>query len=393
VAMGGGEGECCGSWMMTDSLGSSTGQFTRFLTSPSVYLEAGSIKDTIPPSRIPDLRILDTYTNSSTVELTWTAPGGNFDQGQADMYEIRCSTDATELVANFSGSGIVMVETDSAGVFGALEQMSAGVPWAGQTFYYGVVAMDAAGNRGPVSNLVAAFIIEATTPRLALPLAQDEERVEPSLGSSWLLDRNSVALAGGVVGGVILVIVILVIGLLVKARRTSKPEDKTRGVLDTYEAGFYPDIKISASVNPKMDGSQEVYDWLEGSQGSSGSRPETAASTEESMASTGEEEESPVHHTSAPVSRQVDNYSITLPHLARVPPEVAPKPHARSQSYVAPHHQDPRASMRQYRHRAPGPETRSPRAPETQAHHAAPPESLRRVSDVPLKKKRHESVV
>jgi len=119
------------------------------------------------------------------------------------------------------------VELVSAGEYGVREEIDAAVPWAGQVFYYGVVAIDAAGNRGAVSNLIAAHIEEATTTaRIALPLSQ-EEMVESSIGSSWFLDRSSVALAGGVVGGVILVVVTLVVGLLVRARRSSKPaEDK-----------------------------------------------------------------------------------------------------------------------------------------------------------------------
>jgi len=114
--------------------------------------------------------------------------------------------------------------------------------------------------------------------------------------------------------------------------------------VDTYEAGFYPDIKISASVNPKLDGSQEVYDWLEGSQGSSGSRPETAASTEESTASTDEEPASPNHHQQPPNSATVqggERYSFSYPPpqhggnnnscpYPRVAPEVAPRPHGRT---------------------------------------------------------------
>ena len=399
IAPGDGGEDCCGTWRPSQSAGAPTGQFTRFVTGPSVFLEAGSTEDVVPPSRIPDLTLVDTNSNSSSVTLAWSAPGGDQDQGKAEHYEIRCGTDRNLLASNFSGSGLVVVELVPAGEYGVAEQIDAAVPWAGEVFYYAVVAIDKAGNRGDVSNIVAAFIEEATTTvRLALPLSQ-EEMIESSIGSSWFLDRNSVALAGGVVGGVILVVVTLVIGLLVRARQTSsKPADDKEshgGAVDTYEAGFYPDIKISAAANPKLDGSREVYDWLEGSQGSSGSRPETAASTEESTASTGEDDEpgSPNHHQKQqPTTQPGDRYSFSYPPphqlsnnnscpYPRVPPEVAPRPHGRTSVTPRSHGGGLRDSCRG----APGGAVRSsgrqyqPRVPGG--------------SEGPQRKRRHESVV
>ena len=288
--------DCCGSRReLEPAEGAATGQFLRFLTAPSIFLEAGSGEDTIPPSRIPDLTLSHIETNSSSILLTWTAPGGDMDQGRAEYYEVRYNTDPDILMANFSVCE--MVDMGEAGQYGDMETLQARVPYLGQTFYYGVVAVDGVGNIGEVSNLVEVFIHHISTTQAPLPLTQEGEEMLPDLATtslghtSWLLDRDSMVLVGGVVGGVILVVVSLVIGLLLRAKKKSRGPDKGEtGGVDTYEAGFYPDIKISASV-ATSSGAREVYDWLEGSQGSTGSRPETAASTEESTASNGEEEQ------------------------------------------------------------------------------------------------------
>lgn len=56
--------------------------------------------------------------------------------------------------------------------------------------------------------------------------------------------------------------------MICRARRNT--EKKSQDVVDTYEAGFYPDIKISkAESDPTADG---VYNWLDGLQQSHNAR-------------------------------------------------------------------------------------------------------------------------
>ena len=65
-------------------------------------------------------------------------------------------------------------------------------------------------------------------------------------------------------GGVLLLIILAVIAMILKARRQGKEPGRGRkeSVLDTYEVGFYPDIKLrpelEAATGSKDSG---VYTW------------------------------------------------------------------------------------------------------------------------------------
>ncbi|XP_061489542.1 calcium-activated chloride channel regulator 2-like isoform X2 [Rhineura floridana] len=58
-------------------------------------------KDVFPPCKIIDL---DARAEDDRVILTWTAPGDDFDQGQAARYEIRISKSPVELRENFENA-------------------------------------------------------------------------------------------------------------------------------------------------------------------------------------------------------------------------------------------------------------------------------------------------
>ena len=147
--------DCCGS-KMEQTRKDPTGKFSRYLASPALFTQliTPNGTDVSPPSRIPDLRMLTTNHTSVSISLTWSAPGGDYDQGQARGYLVGCHTDPEYLnQTNFASKAILVHAAESlvAQPFGSLESLEAGVPWAGQLFYYGVVAVDAAGNQGPVS--------------------------------------------------------------------------------------------------------------------------------------------------------------------------------------------------------------------------------------------------
>ena len=159
--------DCCGS-KVEHSRKDPTGKFSRFLASPALFTKMISPNgtDVSPPSRIPDLRMLTTNHTSVTISLTWSAPGGDYDQGQARSYLVGCHTDPEYLnETNFASKAILVHAAESlvAQPYGSLESLEAGVPWAGQLFYYGVVALDAAGNHGPVRRSYNCFSIVITS--------------------------------------------------------------------------------------------------------------------------------------------------------------------------------------------------------------------------------------
>jgi hypothetical protein len=107
------------------------------------------------------------YVNQTLyATLTWSAPGGDFDHGKAAGYEIRCYTNQIILADDsFISSGIPVHESllPKPLEYGSEQTVTVGLPWANEIFYYGLVAIDSAGNRSPVSNLVPVFVAEVIT--------------------------------------------------------------------------------------------------------------------------------------------------------------------------------------------------------------------------------------
>lgn len=123
-------------------------------------------EDPYPPSRISDLTLVNYLNDSLFATLSWTAPGGDLNTGKAYRYEVRCFTTPDGLSEeNFLTKGILMPENllPYPAEAGTKQTASISLPWANELFYYGIVAFDKDNNRGLVSNLAPAFIVEVTT--------------------------------------------------------------------------------------------------------------------------------------------------------------------------------------------------------------------------------------
>jgi len=251
---------CCGFTLPADTE-EAVESFRREVRAPSLYLEraVAAGRDVTPPSRIPDLRVTATNTTALLVSLTWSAPGGDLDSGMVAGYEIRCHTDPSSLAeGNFSSRGILVHPAPSPlpAPYLTTQTATAAIPWTNQLFYYAVVGLDQAGNRGQVSNLIRVQVVEETTE----PATTLGPTPALSLGSpSWLLSTNHIYVIGGCAGGFLLIISIVIIVMICKAKW--QKTEKTRDMLDTYEAGFYPDIKLSKPESAKSE--PAVYDWLD----------------------------------------------------------------------------------------------------------------------------------
>ena len=146
--------------------------FTRSTRAPSFFLAEGvrfSIQggvparpDLYPPRRITDLRVRR-VADSELVEVSWTAPGDDLDQGTAASYQLRWSEDRRQLSQLF-GAAQLWTETAASSPqllpspAGTQERLNLTVPRVNSALYVAVVAVDAAANTGAVSNIVPVFV-------------------------------------------------------------------------------------------------------------------------------------------------------------------------------------------------------------------------------------------
>ncbi|XP_062436932.1 calcium-activated chloride channel regulator 1-like [Rhea pennata] len=78
------------------------GSFSRIATSSFVLNDVSpGISPSFPPCKITDL---DAYIDNKTIILTWTAPGGVLDSGQADHYIIKTSENLLDLRNDFDNA-------------------------------------------------------------------------------------------------------------------------------------------------------------------------------------------------------------------------------------------------------------------------------------------------
>lgn len=225
--------ECCGSAMPV-SYSIPTGPFQRFSVGPSFFVEQAAsfylrqssdsasrlVNDVYPPSRITDFAVENYLTDSLFVTLSWTAPGGDFDQGKASRYEIRCYTNKEALRDdNFAEMSIpvhrsLIPEPEE---YGKEQRCTVGIPWPNEVFYYAIVAFDEADNRGVISNTISVFIKEepSTVAPLHDLLPSDNEIND----SQPLLAGTQTHVTFIAIGVVSAVVVLLIIFMAILIRR------------------------------------------------------------------------------------------------------------------------------------------------------------------------------
>ena len=105
---------CCGSKLPLQDI-VLTGHFFRVASAQSFYVSFGVKRDVLPPSRIMDLTQVPTNKGSRVkrksmeVTLTWTATGGDYQEGRAARYEIRTATKVGYLTGEeFEVKGILV---------------------------------------------------------------------------------------------------------------------------------------------------------------------------------------------------------------------------------------------------------------------------------------------
>ena len=201
------------------------------------------MQDIFPPSRISDLQLsqygnnndnnnneVESINSTLLARLTWTAPGGDLTSGQASGYEIRCYTNRESLAeGTFSQTGIPVHASavPRPSEPGSRDFATVTLPWANEVFYYGVVALDEDGNRGPVSNLVPVFAREAPSPAPQAELRQGNMSAAslPSTVLEAFEDNLMVYIISGCITGIALIILlVIVISLRISRRKSVKPK-------------------------------------------------------------------------------------------------------------------------------------------------------------------------
>ncbi len=134
--------------------------------------------DTTAPSAITDLAI-SSFTSSS-VNLSWTAPGDDANNGTARSYDVRYSI--SPINNNNFNAATHVAGLGAPSPAGTIEGAIIGNLQSNTTYYFAIKSADEANNVSNISN-----VIFATTS--ALSVTVDEfNRTGPALGADWSVD-------------------------------------------------------------------------------------------------------------------------------------------------------------------------------------------------------------
>ena len=146
-------------------LTNTNGSLQRFWPLPSFHMREPNLYrlDTIPPSRITDLKIQveDLNFGAKNLIFTWTAPGDDFNFGKARYYKIYCGNDRNDLSYNDCRAiDVTLVSTQEAG---SQERHVFTFSTFDTEVFFGVRACDAAFNLGEESNIAGVYVPTGTT--------------------------------------------------------------------------------------------------------------------------------------------------------------------------------------------------------------------------------------
>ncbi|GFR57951.1 calcium-activated chloride channel regulator 4A-like [Elysia marginata] len=185
--------------------------------------------DFYPPMRITDLRVVHTSGQNKTVTLAWTAPGDDGDFDQATEYIVVWGSNAEDLIRKVDlpvvpRSAVIEGDLGKPRPFGQTEMMTLRLDnpsnsQSGSTAQVlAVLAVDEAGNKAELSNLVTVGLgvaPDVTTPEF---LAEVKKRKKP-LPSGPRVSNLALAVTVGLSGSLLLLTFLgtLLVQLLVQA--------------------------------------------------------------------------------------------------------------------------------------------------------------------------------
>ena len=220
VETGGASPNCCGSSLQPPgSPASPVPPYSLVLPGPALYLGPGLGGDLAPPNRVTDLKIVAKRPLSLEVELTWTAPGGDWDYGKAANYDIRCHTNPAALSEQkFESQGIAVPAqlVPRPEMRGSKQTVTVTVPWPNELFFFALVALDEGGQRSLVSNLEEVLVVEEVT---SLPSIQEVEEGPEVKTDNHQEAGQGLYIAGGILSGVVVVILTILAVVMIRKKR------------------------------------------------------------------------------------------------------------------------------------------------------------------------------
>ncbi|XP_072918712.1 calcium-activated chloride channel regulator 1-like [Hemitrygon akajei] len=137
------------------------GIFSRVKSGGALSIPPGTPTVNFPPCKVTDLHAT---IEEDKIELQWTAPGADLDQGAASYYEMRMSEKLLQLRDNFSGAEQVNLTSLKPQPFGSKETFTIAVGSTGlkntTTLYFALCACDEKDQSSEMSNVasVSSFV-------------------------------------------------------------------------------------------------------------------------------------------------------------------------------------------------------------------------------------------
>ncbi|XP_042226295.1 uncharacterized protein LOC121869167 [Homarus americanus] len=278
----------------------SAGQFSASSGAVTLTVARVTSADLTPPSRVTDLTV--TSVHNTTVNLTWSAPGGDLDQGSAWIYELKMYTERSALSEERFNTSTIAVycithdlraPTQTPASYGTPQHCLTDLPFTNLRWYFAIRAVDSSNNTGSISNIVSAFVPDPpTTPLPTTPASEPPSNMQTvimstitspnpqdakNLGNATSRDHSKnttydwrVWVAVGVgVGGIILAVIIVLVCICCCRRNQDNGEkDPDRPVYKIYVNNAYiqeEDGEIKVVSNGKLVDDKEpsqVQEWV-----------------------------------------------------------------------------------------------------------------------------------
>ena len=184
-----------------------TGSFRRRQSGPVVHLVSvpDAHTDRMPPARIADLR-MNVDGEQQVLDVSWTAPGDDFDSGSVSGYQFVFSDDITDLLDAERQPQILHKILDRRDSAGSTQDYSFNFRNRyDKDYHIAMYAVDEQGNRGNFSNIV---LVRMPAPPPA-PAGPDGAAVNVETSeTNWVM-------IGIIVGIIVMIILFLLVGLYI----------------------------------------------------------------------------------------------------------------------------------------------------------------------------------